>query len=112
MDETDGDESGRVCVGSRVEPISVNDIGKVVGEGENATPSAGEQVECGEAEGSEQWTQIIPLACGPRSSSTCEEHPVLESMWGCCRVFLLLFCFSSMRETTCMVANEVASNSN
>jgi len=61
------DESGRVCVGSRVEPISLSDTGKVAGERENATPSAGGQVACGEAKGGEQQTQIVPPACGPRS---------------------------------------------
>ena len=55
-------------------------LGKVAGEGENATPSAGGQVVCVEAESSEQQTQVVPPACGPISSSIGEEHPVLESM--------------------------------
>ena len=56
----------------------MSDTGKVAGERENATSSAGGQVAFGEAEGGEQQTQVVPLACGPRSSSTGEEHPVLE----------------------------------
>ena len=82
MSEADDDESGRVCVGCRVEPIIVSDTGKVAGERENATPSAGGQVACSEAEGGEQQTQVVPPACGPRSSSIGEEHPVLGSVSG------------------------------
>jgi len=81
VSEADDNESGRVCVGSRVEPISVSDTGKVAGEGENATPAGG-QVACGEAEGGEQQIQVVPPACGPRSGSIGEEHPVSGSVSG------------------------------